>query len=108
MIWLRFEGRQTSNQIECAIFACGHPTLLGRIPLEFDDFADHFIPCAPPNLGIPHGKIGASNLAVDERLILRLVLGLEEALGDSLIVGFETLAFGREGRNRPSISRERH
>ena len=92
VVRLRLEHGQVAEALESAVFAGDLPARLGDAGFEFDDFRHHTQPGAAGDLGIADGEVSAGDLTIDQRLLMRLVLGVQEAEGLAFIGGFEARA----------------
>lgn len=92
VVRLRLEHRQLADAFEGVIFAGDLPARLGDAGFEFDDFRHHALPGAAGDLGIADGEVSAGDLTIDQRLLMRFVLGVQEAAGLAFISGLEACA----------------
>jgi len=88
-----FEDRKVPNEVISVILAGPDPTLLRITALGFDDFIRYRLPSALGKLWIASGEIGAGDLAVDDGLLLRFVVSVQQPQCGRLVVGFETFPF---------------
>jgi hypothetical protein len=72
------------------------PALLSRTTLDFDDLLYHHLPSSFGSFWITGSQIGAGDVAIDGRLLLRLVLYVQESLGREFVVGLKALPFACE------------
>ena len=90
---LGFEQRQRTDRIESLVLDGSLPALEGRIFLEFDDFLHGILPTAADHQRINRHQIGAGDLHVDGRLLVRLVFRVKNPLGCGFVSGFQTGLF---------------
>lgn len=75
-IGVRLKNKAINKQSECFVLGCGFPPIAGFAGLGFDDFANHALSGAFENLRFAHRQVGASDLPIDERLLLTLIFGV--------------------------------
>ena len=92
VVRLRLEHGQIVEALKGAVFAGDLPARLGDAGFEFDDFRHHALPGAAGDLGIADSEVSAGDLPIDQRLLMRLVLGVQEAAGLAFIGRLEARA----------------
>jgi hypothetical protein len=60
--------------------------------LELDNLRQDVAPSAPNDFWISHRQVGTGNLAVDQRLLLRLVFRVEQSPDCRFVSSFQALA----------------
>ena len=82
--------------IEGLVLDGGLPALQGGTLLKLQDFLHDVLPIPFGHLWIDGHQVGAGDLQVNGRLLVRLVLGVKNALGGDFVPGWQAGLFAGE------------
>jgi hypothetical protein len=88
-----FQKRQISDSVKGLVLDIHKPAPLGFVVLQFHDFIHHELPDAGCDLRVANQQIGAGDLKIDDRLLVRFVPGVKQPLGGRTVFCPQGLLF---------------
>ena len=89
MLRPRLQEGEAAEVVQALVLRGDQPAHLGDAVLELHQFVHDILPASLADLRIADEEVGAGDLEVDDRLLMRLVAGVEEAFGDRAVLGLE-------------------
>ena len=80
---------KAAETVQALVLGDNQPAHLGDAVLELHQFVHDILPASLADLRIADEQVSAGDLEVDDRLLMRLVAGVEEAFGDRAVLGLE-------------------